>query len=429
MRRFVTNVAVSTLIVLTLTIVSAQSVRAQTFTAIHNFTGADGATPVAGLTMDKAGNLYGTTTYGGTSECDQGALGCGTVFKLAHSASKWTLTPLYDFTGKAHNNDGEFPFAGVVFGPDGYLYGTTTDGGGGQCRSVDGGCGTVFMLRPPPKACKTALCPWNETILYSFAGGNDGWYPIGDLFFDHMGNIYGTTESGGGAGCGGYGDGCGTVFKLTPSNGEWTESVIYSFTGGQDGAVPQAGLVMDSADNLYGTALQGGSGCGFYGCGTVFQLTLSDSGWRENTIYAFQRANGGPTTGVIFDQSGNLYGVTNTVFELIPSGVNWSYTPIFDLGGGMLRGNLAEDKASNLYGTTNDGGVYGLGTVFKLTPSSGSWKYIDLHDFTGGSDGGQPYGSVLVDATGNLYGTASRGGDPLQYCGGNGCGVVWEITP
>ena len=235
--------------------------------------------------------------------------------------------------------------------------------------------------------------------------------------------------------------GWGTVFKLTPSNGGWAESVLYSFTGGSDGASPYSDVILDQAGNLYGTTWQGGvSGCAFgTGCGTVYQLTPSGSGWKENTLYSFQSATdgGNPPAGLIFDPSGNLYGATwtdgpgggGTVFELSPADGSWTFTSLYALNGtGGPAGSLVMDGAGSLYGTTDSDGAHGVGSVFKLTPSNGGWIYTSLYDFTGGSDGYFPLCRVVFDTSGNLYGTTYAGGNNND-CGGYGCGVVWEITP
>jgi uncharacterized repeat protein (TIGR03803 family) len=263
-------------------------------------------------------------------------------------------------------------------------------------------------------------------VLYSFTGGADGGYPgYGDVVFDQAGNLYGTTSLGGV-------NGFGTVFKLTPSGGGWTESVLYSFAGGNDGAFPYSGVTFDKVGNLYGTTTSGGANGG----GTVYQLTPSEIGWTETVLWNFQAASDGsyPVGGVIFDQAGNLYGTTanggpssgGTVYELTPSGGNWVFTLLYSFSGyAGPFGGLAMDAAGSLYGTTYQDGTYHLGSAFKLTLSGGSWIYTDLHDFDTG--GIYPIGSVVLDAGGNLYGTASAGGS--QGCGGNGCGVVWEITP
>jgi uncharacterized repeat protein (TIGR03803 family) len=417
--------AMATGIVLVLILGITQPAPAQTYTVIHNFSGGgDGANPYAGLTMDAAGNLYGTTLNGGA--------GYGGVFKLKRAGSGFTLNPIYSFTG---GNDGAGPVARVVIGSNGTLYGTAHAGGQQNCANFQfPGCGLVFNLRPQPRACNTALCPWTESVLYSFTGASDGANPWGNVIFDQSGNLYGTTEFGGIPSCG---NGCGTVFKLAPSGGSWTETVLYSFTNGSDGSRPFGGVTFDTSGNLYGTNLLGaGTGCeNGQGCGTVFELAPSGSGWMENTIYAFQGGSDGglPVAGVTFDQAGNLYtaalsygsGGTGTVVELSPSSGSWIFNLVFSFSGSHRRGpeaNLVMDQAGNLYGTAFGAGAHGWGSVFKLTPSGGTWMYTSLYDFMGGSDGGNPISTVVFDANGNLYGTATVGGT-------TGHGVVWEITP
>jgi len=386
--------------------------QAQTYNILHNFTGGlDGLQPWAGLTLDQTGNLYGTTFEGGRT-------GNGTVFKLSHESSSWIFSPLYNFNG---GNDAHAPQARVIFGPDGTLYGTTYAGGNNGCEGV--GCGAVFNLKPTPTAPPTALTPWIETVLYRFTGRADGSGPgYGDLVFDQAGNLYGTTIYGGN-------NQDGVVYELSPSGGGWTESVLYSFTGKQDGSNPYSGVIFDQAGNLYGT-----NTTGLDAYGRVYQLTPSGPPWIEHSLYGFTGGNDGayPVGGVIFDQSGNLYGTTNsiayggggTIFELKPSTGGWMFNLLYSFTGNTLQGpysSLAMDAAGNLYGTTYGEGAYSLGSVFKLTPSVGSWIYTDLHDFSG-SDGQNPVGGVVLDASGNLYGTASKGG-------AHGDGVVWEITP
>jgi uncharacterized repeat protein (TIGR03803 family) len=367
---------------------------------IHNFTGGtDGLNPV-GLTMGAAGNLYGTTFGGGS--------GYGTVTKLVHQQSGWLFNSLYSFKG---GNDGADPYGRVIVGPGGVLLGTTRDGGACSQRPQYG-CGTVFMLRPPDRACNSPLCPWSETVLYRFNGGSDGELPTGDIVFDQAGNLYGTTYAGGGPGC--DGSGCGAIYKLTPSNGSWTESVIYSFAGDSDGETPMAGLAIDQAGSLYATTPYGGAS----GHGTVLQLTPSGSSWTANVLHTFAGgSDGGGPAGLILDRSGNLYGATDsTIFALTFSGGNWVYSVTYD---GTGANGLARDGADNVYGTTG-GGPYGAGNIFKLTPSNGAWIYTLLYDFTGGSDGGGPSPSVVFDNNGHLYGTAA-------YGGANGDGVVFEL--
>jgi uncharacterized repeat protein (TIGR03803 family) len=280
----------------------------------------------------------------------------------------------------------------------------------------------------PPAACNAALCYGTETVLYRFSGGSDGAGPSaegGYPIFDQAGNLYSVTLLGGAYGA-------GTVFELVQFQGGWTESVVHSFNG-NDGYFPNATLIFDNAGNLYSTTLLGG----VYGQGTVFQLTPKGSGWTENVLYSFQGGNDGvhPYPAPIFDQSGNLYGGTaaggqgdgGTVFKLMPSGGGWTYTLVHSFtgtGGDCGPLGLIMDGAGNLYGFTGGEGAYNLGTVFKLTPSGGSWTYTSLHDFTGGSDGADPHG-LIFDENGNLYGTTYLGGS--QNCSG-GCGVVFEIT-
>ena len=403
-----------------LTVVATPAAQAQTYKVIHNFTGGgDGGDPSAGLTIDRAGNLYGTNSVGGT--------GYGNVFKLQRAGSNWTLNSLYNFAG---SNDGAGPnLAPVVFGPDGSLYGTTYKAAEGVCGGGNG-CGTVFKLQPPLKACKSALCPWQETVLYRFTGGSDGGNPEGPLVFDHTGNLYGTARAGGTSGC--VGAGCGTVYKLTKSGSNWTQSVLYTFTGGSgDQGLPDSGVIFDPSGNLYGTA----QGCysGFYG--TVFQLTPAGSGWTYATIFNFPGGIGGcPVAGLVLDQSGELYGAlaldSGAVFDATFSG-SWAFHLAYTLSGPAGQacgpfGALVMDSAGNLYGTTACDGANDLGSVFKLTPSSGTWTYTDLHDFNG-SDGSNPYSNLVFDSSGNLYGTASTGGTGSACAGG--CGVVFEITP
>ena len=393
-----------------------QPATAQTFTVIHAFTGGlDGAGPYTG-TMDAAGNFYGTTVSGGpTSEnCPHG---CGIVFKLSQKNGAWVLSTLYSFRG---GNDGVEPASGVVFGPDGALYGTTVYGGAA-------GDGTVFKLQPSPTICHSILCPWHETIVHSFAGGADGANPSSGLSFDSAGNFYGTTQNGGaGEYCGAD---CGVIYKFAPASGGWNETILYTFNGGPDGENPSGGVVINAAGDFFGTCIE---------ClphGTVYELTPNGSGYSKSTIYEFTSASGDYyPNGLIIDASGNLYGTTSyggsggggVVYDLLPQGDQWFFNVLAALTNRNPHdyGPLAPptmDAAGNLYGTSFSGGQYGAGSVFKLIPAGGGWNYTDLYDFTGGDDGGGPESPVVLDAQGNVYGTT-------YFYGFYYDGVAFKIT-
>lgn len=397
--------ALRLVVALALTFVVAQPASAQTLTVLHNFTGSlDGAAPYAGLKIDAAGNLYGTASGGGTNSV-------GVVFKMSVKNSNWLFTPLYSFKG--YDGDGAVPYARVVRDSNGLIYGSTVAGGGTND-------GTIFQLRPSATPPASVMSPWTERQLYSFTVGNDGFGPQGDLVFDRSGNLYGTTNAGGTYNI-------GVVFQLVPtSGGDWTENVIYNFDG-KGGAYPFAGVTMDQAGNLYGTSYQGGA----YNYGTVYELSPPD--WTETTLYSFTGGNdgGNPTAGLIRDPLGNLYGATlyggnggGTVFELSPSNGGWTYTLLYAFTGssyGGPQGHLVMDAAGKLYGTTLAEGASNNGNVFKLVPSSGGWTYTDLYDFTGGLDGGRPLDGLVLDRGSNIYGTASIGGSYNH-------GVVFELV-
>jgi hypothetical protein len=425
------------------------------------------------LVTDSAGNLYGTTWAGGnnSSSCEvyTGVPGCGVVFKLSRGAhGTWEETVLYTFSGGA---DGAVPANGVILDAAGNLYGTTLFGGDkkpANCQAVSiypAGCGVVFELSPPQSGGS-----WTESVLYRFSGGADGSEPFDRLIFDSSGNLYGTTSIGGNNdGCGPPPYGCGVVFELTPSGaaGQWTESVLYTFSGGSDGGFPFTGVTFDTHGNLYGVAESGGDtsvSCnGNTGCGVVFKLTPASSApWKERVLYAFTGgADGaGPFMYVILDSAGNVYGTTVTggnttgslctgnrdpgcgvVFELSPpqSGGSWTETVLYTfcslencIDGRFSGQPLVFDPAGNLYGVAYNGGHFFAGVVFKLAPTSaGPWTQSILHTFTGGTDGGGPSGNLLLDPAGSLIGVTYFGGNDSE-CTGNtggapGCGVVFEI--
>jgi uncharacterized repeat protein (TIGR03803 family) len=412
--------------------------------------GNDGEAPSGVLIFDSSGNLYGTTVSGGGGPCSQG---CGAVFELSPNGSGgWTETILYSFQG---GNDGESPSTGLIFDQAGNLYGTTAAGG-----SYD--YGTAFKLS------NNGGGGWAETVLYVFGtngGSSDGEQPDG-VIFDKSGNLYGTTAGGGNPLCDFDSAYCGTVFALTPNgSGGWTENIIYKFSG-SDGWEPNGGLIFDQSGNLYGTTQQGGSGPCFNpdnpGCGTAFELSPNGSGgWTGATLHNFgENITDGmlPDGGMIFDQSGNLYGTTQwggtpdeacaygggggggslcgTVFELSPNGSGgWTESVLYSFQAGndgeYPSPGLIFDQAGNLYGTTIEGGsctsdpTYGCGTLFKLSPNgSGGWTESIRYRFPGGSSGSSPAAGVILDQTGDFYGTTYAGG---SGCGGSGCGVVYEV--
>jgi len=410
--------AFSAIFVLVVAVALTPVANSQTFQVIHQFSGTDGEHPYAGLTMDGAGRLYGTTAQGGAS-------GYGTVFRLARAGSSWVLTTLYTFQG---GSDGAYPSSRVVFGPDGTLYGNTSQGGVPDCGGQT--CGTVFNLQPPSTVCRSTLCPWTKTTLHSFQGtgnGFDGQSPVGDLTFDSAGNIYGATNLGGQYNT-------GMVYELTRTSGGWTETNLHSFTNTL--GFPDAGVTLDSSGNLYGTTQ---FAYDYYG--SVYELSPSGSGWVEQTIHKFQLDDGGfPYASVILDNVGNLYGATTaygvnnggTAFELSPANGSWSFSLLYSFaapccGEGGPRANLTFDQAGNLYGTTSSDGADQLGSIFKLTHGSNGWTYTSLYDFNDASIAADPMSNVIFDTSGNLYGTYAIGYRPA-YCS-YGCGGVWEITP
>jgi uncharacterized repeat protein (TIGR03803 family) len=416
------SAALALVVAVVLAVAAIHSARAQTYTenVLYSFTGTpDGASSNAGLVRDEKGNLYGTTGGGGTFYI-------GTVFKLSTSGKE---TVRYRFQ---ENPDGAEPDAGLIRDERGNFYGTTPFGGNDTC--VFKSCGTVFKLRRG-----------QETVLYKFCSKTncaDGELPYAGVILGANGNLYGTTEYGGGTGCNGYG--CGTVFKLDLTG---KEAVLYSFTGGTDGAEPRGDLIRDHKDNLYGTTLYGGAFSACYsGCGVVFKL---DTTGKETVLYSFNGEDGAnPEAGLLVDSAGNLYGTTfnggssgtgcggdgcGTVFELDTTGketVLYNFTGTTGTGSHPVAG-LIRDAAGNLYGTAAWGGgigcvdYSGCGMAFKLKKSG---EMIVLYGFTGGSDGGLPYGSLVRDVKGNLYSTTAIGGD-LNCNAPNGCGVVFRLTP
>jgi uncharacterized repeat protein (TIGR03803 family) len=334
---------------------------------------------------------------------------------LGASSATTSAKVLHSFAG---GRDGSNPAAGLIFDGAGNLYGTTQNGGLQQA-------GTVFELTPNSDGT------WTESELYSFKGSPDGAAPRCDLIL-FAGNLYGTTLAGGINNVNEGGD--GTAFELTPvSGGGWTETIIHSFGSGTDGMFPEAGLVADATGNLFGTTAQGGA----HGLGAIFELTPVSGGWMENVIYSFAggKSGAGPTAGLSLDTSGNVYGTTSgggtrglgNIFKLT-HGANgkWTESVIHTFTGGRWGANpyggLVFDVMGNLYGTTAVGGVHNWGIAFKLVLNSdGKWIESVLHSFGGGRDGRNPYAALIFDKSGNLYGTTALGGE-------SGTGAIFKLA-
>jgi len=379
------------------------SLQAQTYTVLYNFTGgADGGYVMSGLIQDSSGNLYGTASAGGNLTCSVINPGCGVVF-MVNSAGQETV--LYTFNG---GTDGAMPQAGVIRDSHGNLYGTTARGGNPSCAWGNGtGCGTIFKIDPTGK----------ETVLYRFTGGHDGAAPAAPLYRDPAGNLWGTTQFEGFAGTQCFGPGCGTLFRLDPKG----KLSTYMFKGAPtDGSWPQAGVIADSVGNLYGTTLFGG----FNNGGTIFKISTSG---KISTVYAFNPSTGDATgpTGLLLS-GGQLYGPgtaggvngTGAVFELGGAGEKVLYS--FGITNGFNYaplGPLVRDPSGNLYGIASLSGDFGF--LYKLDSQG---NFTDLHDFFGPPDGEMPMAGLIRDSAGNLYGTTETGGNP-------GPGTIFKYTP
>ncbi|HYM75816.1 MAG TPA: choice-of-anchor tandem repeat GloVer-containing protein [Candidatus Dormibacteraeota bacterium] len=313
----------------------------------------------------------------------------------------------------AGSTDGEYTDTELVRDSAGNLYGTSVQGG-------TGGGGTVFQVTPAGV----------HTVLYNFTGGADGGEPYKGVTLDAQGNLYGTAVTGGGGSCEG---GCGVVFKLANSGGVWTQSVIHTFTGGSDGFGPGAPVSIDTHGNIYGTTPTGGA----YGVGTVYQLHESAGIWKIRVIHTFTGGadgGGGSAERLLIDSAGNLFGVCTfggvngfgTVYEISLHQAQWRLTTLYAFkdqpDGASPYGGVVFDKQGNLYGTTYYAGANDFGTVYKLTPSNGTWTESVLYSFKGGTDGASPISSLVADAAGNFYGTTSAGGASCS------CGVIFKMT-
>ena len=409
---------------------TAQTASTPQHTTLHSFGGPDGAGPLYGVMADKTGALYGTTVLGGSAS--------GTVFKLTPTKSGYLETVLYNFLG---GGDGYGPFSGLVADKSGALYGVTSEGGNGSCI---GGCGTVFKLTPKKSG-------YTKSTIYSFGQIPDASAPLGTLVIDDNGSLYGVAQYGGT-------QNEGAAFKLTPGKSGYNETVIYSFLdNGEDGYFPQAGMVMDRKGSLYGTTFYGGPGTCDGGCGTVFKLTPSGSGYDESILYAFQDYTDGylPFAAVTLDEStGAIYGTTwwggathdGNVFKLTPSGSGYDKSTIysFSLGhqryqdGVLPRSQLLLLPDGALYGTDFIGGGgcagIGCGSVFRLKPSGSGYSFEYVYNFRHPLNGVDPdFSGLIVDAKGALYGTTLSGGSKTDcYNGGSGgargCGTVFKLV-
>jgi uncharacterized repeat protein (TIGR03803 family) len=333
---------------------------------------------------------------------------------LVTTASASSTKVIYSFAG---GKDGEYLDTDLVMDAAGNIYGSTVSGG-------DFGGGTVFELSPSGSS-------WKHTVLYSFTGGKDGGEPYKGVTLDSQGNIYGTAVTGGGGSCEG---GCGVAFKLTNNGGTFTYSAMHIFTGGNDGSGPGSGLTFDQQGNVYGMTPTGGA----FGLGTIYQLKPQSGGsYKFNLVHAFTGGNDGSSGSagrLVFDHAGNIYGVATVggalgkgvAFELTHSQTGWTLTPLYAFqdqpDGALPYGGLLFDKAGNLYGTTYYAGANDVGTVYKLTHSNGAWTESVLYSFKGGSDGSSPISTVVSDAAGNLYGTTSDGGSSCA------CGVIFKLA-
>jgi len=423
------------ILLLFMSAVSGMTAWTQTFQVIHYFS-PQGYNPADGLTVDSAGNLYGTTASGGSLSGQCAAYpGCGTVFRLTLHNSSWTYASLYNFQW---GSDGAYPLAAPVFGPDGNLYGTTYNGGGSMyCQNL--GCGTVYKLRPPPTVCRSVSCYWFEEVIYAFAVQTeyDGQSPDARVTFDPAGNLYGTTHLGGDIQLGGTND--GTIYELTPLQGSWTETILHTFQGYPiDIGEPSSGVILDASGNVYGTG--GGLDCGLHQtCGAVYQLSPRQGEWDYQFIHEFSQPGDGnaPAGAPIWDAAGNMYGSTAegnidgdngpVIWKLSPTSTGWTETILYTwpLGAAGGNGSLTMDAYGNLYGVQASYGN-GNGSVFKLTNNNGVWVYSTLHQFSG-EDGSYPNGSPVVDSNGNVFGTTTYGGMVAPQCP-QGCGVVFKIS-
>jgi uncharacterized repeat protein (TIGR03803 family) len=400
-------------ITISLVLVLATSAWAGSETVLYQFMGDQGGyTPLNGVLLVR-GKVYGTTSNGGLHNA-------GTVFELSHTRSGWVKKTIYAFTSL---KDGGVPESDLTADDAGNLYGSTCRGGDLRyCYKT--GCGVVFELALGPKG-------WKETVLHRF-NLKDGAYP-GDLLWDKAGNLYGGTSGGGDPSCQ-YG--CGTVFKLSRSQTGWRLTTIFAFSG-KDGDGGGLGY-RDSFGNLYGI-----SGRGPFGFGTVFRLSPTGKNWKLTILHSFTGGadGGGPLGRLVADKDGSIYGTgvisvdtgVGVIYRLASSGHTWKETVLHHFAGGASgrypSSGVVFDSDGSLYGVLYEanGGSDDYGAIYKLTNSGGQWNYGIAFNFDG-TDGYSPGGDLTVDAAGNIYGTTSESGN---FCNGDqsGCGNVYEFTP
>lgn len=411
------------LLLITLALTSLSS--AQIESTLYTFKETTSFWPQGSLLEDSAGNLYGTTRAGGT-------YGVGTIFKMAPpavSGGAWTLTTLYNFV--PYGNGGYVPISDLITDSTGAFYGTTYSGGDPVCN-----CGVVYRLVPPSKLGGS----WTQQALYAFTGNSDGRLPVPfALIMNSQGVIYGTTLRGGTWDS-------GVIYQLTPATGAtYAESVLYSFGDLADASAPNGPLLMDSAGALYGVTSLGGA----FDSGTVFKFVPAGNGQlaTESILFSFKAGTKSgitPSGNLLFDSSGNLYGVTNAggsassdgvVYKLAPAKAMWTQTILYvfnkQSGASPIGGLTWNPTNGILYGTTSslNGKTTGDGSVFKLVPPAvqgGAWAESTVFQFTYATVGGYPQGTITRDPnTGTLYGTAMNGG--VTGCD-LFCGTIWQIA-
>ncbi len=395
------------------------SAMSQTFQVLHAFSGPpnDGDTPTTSVAITADGNVFGTTNDGGVnSACDGN---CGVAFELSKGFGHWKENVFYNF-GPSDGNSLDL-YGPLAIDSSGNIYGTQYIGGDPACN-----CGAIYQLTETGGV-------WTENVLHAFAGGtSDGAFSNSGLVPDGAGNLYGSTQAGGT-----NGGGNGIIFELTPNgDGTWNYNIIYQFMygvdGSSDGSGPWGQLTIDSLGNIYGTTYGGG----IYGYGTAFRLSPSGGAWTESVLFNFTLDYGSTPfpTGVVEDAAGNLYGTTQnggaygvgTIYELTPTKGFWNRTILHTFtgsaDGALPYSILAIDASGNLYGAADFGGAFGFGNIYKMARADGKWKETVLHQITNGTDGRNPFPAVVLDSTGNLYGVCVSGG---AY----GYGVVFKITP